>query len=89
MDPNPNGIDRLSLISNEIAQVEEAKLYWEQRLGLFWEHLPALDPEVIGQAMQQIRDRIRGLEARKSALVQEQQALIVQAAIDRANRGGD
>ena len=89
MDPNPNGIDRLSLISNSIAQVEEAKLYWEQRLGLFWEHLPALDPEVIGQAMQQIRDRIRGLEARKSALVQEQQALIVQAAIDRANRGGD
>lgn len=88
MDPN-GGIDRLSIISNEIAQVEAAKLYWEQRLGLFWEHPPALDPEVVGQAMQETRDRIRDLEARKSALVQQQQALIVQAAIDRANRGGD
>ena len=65
------------------------RLYWEQRLGLFWEHPPALDPEVVGQAMQETRDRIRDLEAQKSALVQQQQALIVQAAIDRANRGGD
>lgn len=88
MDPN-GGIDRLSIISNEIAQVEAAKLHWEQRLALFWEHLPALDPEMIAQAMLEIRDRIRGLEARKRALLQEQQALIVQAAIDRANRGGD
>ncbi|WOG81018.1 hypothetical protein DCAR_0100169 [Daucus carota subsp. sativus] len=89
MDPNPNVIERLSLLSNLIAQVDETKLYWEQRLGLFWEHPPALDPEVVGQAMQETRDRIRDLEAQKSALVQQQQALIVQAAIDRANRGGD
>lgn len=86
MDPN---LERLSQISNEIAQVEQAKLYWERRLALFWEHLPALDPEMIAQAMQETRDRIRGLEAQKSDLVQQQQALIVQAAIDRANRGGD
>jgi len=88
MDPN-GGIDRLSIISNEIAQVEAAKLYWEHRLALFWEHLPAIDPEMIADAMQQIRDRIRGLEDRRRALVQEQQALIVQAAINRANGGGD
>lgn len=86
MDPN---LERLSLISNSIAQVEEAKLHWERRLALFWEHLPALHPEMIAQAMQEARDHIRDLEAQKNDLVQQQQALIVQAAIDRANRGGD
>lgn len=86
---DPNGIDKLSFILNEIAPVEEEKLQWEQRLGPFWKHLLALDLEVIASAMQQIWDRIRGLEARKRVLVQEQQALIVQTTIDHDNRGGD
>lgn len=80
---DPDGNERLALISQEISQVEEEKLEWEQRLGLFWEHPPALNPQVIGGLMQQIRDRIRGLEDRRRALVEEQQALIVQAAVDR------
>lgn len=73
-------ITRLSRIPQEISQVEEEKLQCENRLGLFWEHLPACDPEVIGKMMQSIRDRIRGLEDRKRALLEEQQALIVRAA---------
>ncbi|GFP89143.1 hypothetical protein PHJA_001058000, partial [Phtheirospermum japonicum] len=28
--------------------------------ALFWEHPPALDPEVVGRMMQLIRDHIRG-----------------------------
>lgn len=60
--------------------MEEEKLEWEQRLGLFWEHPPALDPEAVGRAMQSIRDRIRGLEDRKRDLLDEQKGLIVRAA---------
>lgn len=71
---------RLERIPQEISQVEEEKLEWEQRLGLFWEHPPALEPEAVGRAMQLIRDRIRGLEDRRRSLLNEQKELIVQAA---------
>lgn len=60
--------------------MENEKLQQEQMLGLFWEHPPALDPEAVGRAMQFLRDRIRGLEDRKRALREEQNALIVRAA---------
>lgn len=70
---------RLVLIQQEIQTVENEKLQREQMLGLFWEHPPALDPEVVGRAMQRIRDHIRGLEDRKRALLREQQDLLVQA----------
>lgn len=83
MDPD----GRLALISQEISQVEEEKLEWEQMLGLLWEHPPALDPEAVGRVMQQIRDRIRGLEDRRRALLEEQQELIVRAATH--GHGGD
>ncbi|MCE5167369.1 hypothetical protein HAX54_050698, partial [Datura stramonium] len=53
---------RLQEIYIEISRVEEEKLQSEQRLGLFWEHLPPLDPEVIANMMQSIRNHIRGLE---------------------------
>lgn len=53
---------RLEILELEIFQVEEDKLELEQRLGLFWEHPPALDPEAVGRAMQFLRNRIRGLE---------------------------
>ncbi|MCL7044776.1 hypothetical protein MKW94_000616 [Papaver nudicaule] len=56
-------------------------------LGLFWEHPPALDPEAVGRAMQWIRDRIRDLEDKKRALLQEREALRVDLAF--RNRGGD
>ncbi|KAK1429832.1 hypothetical protein QVD17_12088 [Tagetes erecta] len=49
-------------------------------LGLFWEHPPALDPEVVGNMMQSTRDRIRGLEDRIQALLTEQKELVVRAA---------
>ena len=71
---------RLERIPQEISQVEEEKLEWEQRLGLFWEHPPLLDPEAVGRAMQLIRDHIRRLEDRKRALLDEQRELIVRAA---------
>ncbi|KAK4337454.1 hypothetical protein RND71_043781 [Anisodus tanguticus] len=45
---------------------KEEKLQSEQRLGLFWEHLPPLDPEAVANMMQQIRNHIRGLEERKA-----------------------
>jgi hypothetical protein len=66
--------------------VEEQKLQSEQRLGLFWEHLPPLDPEAVGREMQRIRDRIRDLEDSKRSLLDEQKELIVQAAT-RMNPG--
>lgn len=71
---------RLFSIQQEIQTVENEKLQQEQRLGLFWEHPPALDPEVVGRMMQSIRDRIRGLEDRRRALLNEEKELIVRAA---------
>jgi hypothetical protein len=71
---------RLATIQQEIGQVENEKLQQEQMLGLFWEHPPALDPEVVGKMMQLTRDRIRGLEDRIRALLAEQKELIVRAA---------
>jgi len=70
---------RLSTIKQEIQTVENEKLQREQMLGLLWEHPPALDPERVGEFMQRIRDQIFALEERKRALLQEEQALIVQA----------
>ncbi|KAJ0770503.1 hypothetical protein HanPI659440_Chr07g0258291 [Helianthus annuus] len=49
-------------------------------LGLFWEHPPALDPEVVGNMMQLTQGRIRSLEDRIRALLFEQKELIVRAA---------
>ena len=79
-------VTRLERIPHEISQVEEEKRQCEQNLGLFWEHLPALDPEVVANAMQRLRDRIRFLENRKRALLEEQQALLVRA-VTLAARG--
>ena len=69
----------LSAIQQEIQTVETEKLQQERMLGLIWEHPPAIDPEIVGRVMQEIRDRIRGLEERKRVLLEEEQALIVQA----------
>ncbi|KAM0029321.1 hypothetical protein Hdeb2414_s0018g00524411 [Helianthus debilis subsp. tardiflorus] len=71
---------RLAIIQHEIARAENEKLQQEQMLGLFWEHPPALDPEVVGNMMQLTRGRIRGLEDRIRALLAEQKELIVRAA---------
>ncbi|KAI3801030.1 hypothetical protein L1987_29131 [Smallanthus sonchifolius] len=45
-------------------------------LGLYWEHPPALDPEVVGNMMEFTLDRIRGLEDWIQALLAEQKDLI-------------
>lgn len=83
--------NRLARNEQEISQVEEEKLQQEQMLGLFWEHPPALlDPEAVGRAMQWIRDRIRDLEDKKRALLQEKEALLVDLAFAlESNRGGN
>lgn len=80
-------VGRLATIQQEIRQVENEKVQCEERLGLFWEHPPALDPEAVGRMMQLIRDRIRGLEDRKRALLDEQKDLIVRAAAALRPRG--
>lgn len=72
---------RLSSIEQEIQQVENRKLDLEQRLALFWEHMPPLDPNVILGHMRSLREQIIALEERKRGLLEEQQALIVQAVI--------
>ena len=71
--------NRLASIQQEIQTVENEKLQCEQMLGLFWEHPPALDPEVVGRRMQLLRDRIRGLKHRISFLLKEQEGLIIRA----------
>lgn len=71
--------NRLAILPQEIQAAENAKLHWEEMLGLFWEHPPALDPEFVGARMQLLRDRIRGLEQRISGLLEEQEDLIVRA----------
>ncbi|KAG9137914.1 hypothetical protein Leryth_027680 [Lithospermum erythrorhizon] len=68
--------ERLSQINQEILNVENEKLQYEHLLGLFWEHPPPLNPEAVGRAMQQIRDRISGLEdegalSKKASLIVE------------------
>lgn len=71
---------RLATIQQEIGQVENDKLQQEQMLGLFWEHMPAIDPSLIRDRMQAIQNQIQALENRKRALLAEQQELIVRAA---------
>ena len=78
--------NRLASIQQEIQPVENEKLQCEQMLGLFWEHPPALDPEVVGRRMQLLRDRIRGLKHRISFLLKEQEGLIIQA-VTHGRRG--
>lgn len=70
---------RLERIPQEISQVEEEKLEWEQMLGAFWEHMPPIDPTLIRDRMLFIQNKIRSLENRKRALLEEQQELIVRA----------
>ena len=82
-------VGRLSIIQQEIQTVENEKLQREQRLGLLWEHLPALDPERVGRVMQEIRDHIRALEDQKRALLQEQQSLLVEGAINNRRGNGN
>lgn len=81
-----NIVGRLSIIQQEIQAVETEKLQCEERLALFWEHPPALDADFLGRFLQSIRDRIRLLEDRRMALLEERQALIVEGA--SSNRWG-
>lgn len=70
---------RLEIIQQEIRTVENEKLQWEQMLGAFWEHMPAVDPSLIRERMLSIQNKIRSLENRKRALLEEEQELIVRA----------
>lgn len=76
---------RLERIEQEIRQVEDAKLQREQMLGAFWEHMPAVDPSLIRERMLCIQKKIRSLENRKRALLEEQQELIVRAVTRRGD----
>ena len=83
-------VGRLASIQQEIQTAETERRQQENSLNLLWEHLPAIDPEVVRRVIQRIRDRIRALEDRKEALLQEQQSLLVEGAIsNRRNNGGN
>ncbi|KAL5765548.1 hypothetical protein ACOSP7_016165 [Xanthoceras sorbifolium] len=71
--------NRLEIIEQEIRQVENEKLQREETLGAFWEHMPAIDPIIIRDHMLFLHNEICALKNRKRALLEEQQALIVQA----------
>ena len=86
MDP-PVTVERLYQINQEILRIDNEKQQQEQTLGLFWEHMPALDPEVVAKAMQELRGRIQALENQKQALLQEQRSLLVEGVL--SNRGGN
>lgn len=70
---------RLEIIQQEIRTVENEKLQWEQMLGAFWEHMPPIDLTLIRDRILFIKNKIRSLENRKRALLEEQQELIVRA----------
>lgn len=78
---------RLERVEQEIRQVEDEKLQWEQMLGAFWEHMPAVDPILIRDRMLSIKNERSSLENRKRALLEERQELIVRAVTlgDRGN----
>ena len=58
---------RLERIEQEIRPVENEKLQREQMLGAFWEHMPAIDPNLIRDRMLFLQNEIRSLENRKRA----------------------
>lgn len=88
---------RLAIIPQEIQNIENEKLELEQSLGVIWEpmFLSSVDPVVyihnpviwIENHTLDVRNKIRILEMRKRALLEEQQSLIVKAALrgDRIN----
>ncbi|KAI3872670.1 hypothetical protein MKX03_004245 [Papaver bracteatum] len=78
--------NRLARNEQEIFQVEEENLQQEKMLGLLWEHPPVVDPEAVIRAIQWIRDRIRDLEDKKRALLQEKEALLVDLAFSFENQ---
>ncbi|KAG4936292.1 hypothetical protein JHK84_035226 [Glycine max] len=73
---DPATAERLSQIDQEIQNIDTEKAQRQQTLAAFWEHLPPIDPALVAAAMQRILDRIRGLEERRRALLQEQRDLI-------------
>ncbi|KAL6280782.1 hypothetical protein ACE6H2_017663 [Prunus campanulata] len=70
---------RLERIDLEIYEAEREKLQREETLGAFWEHLPAIDPNLIRDHMLSLQNQMCSLESKKKALLKEQQHLLVQA----------
>ena len=71
---------RLARIPGEIAQLTQEKNTLEDRLGLYWEHLPPIDPAEVVRLMNAIRACINSIEDRVKALERERDELIVRAA---------
>ncbi|PRQ42030.1 hypothetical protein RchiOBHm_Chr3g0453191 [Rosa chinensis] len=74
---------RLARIQQEIVQVENEKQHREYTLGLFWEHMPCVDPILIRDRMLSLKAQIRSLENRKKGLLQQQAELLVKVALLR------
>lgn len=77
---------RLASISQDIINIEGAKLLYEQNLHLqnLMNSLPSHNPGIRQNLRLSLEGELSALENRKRALLQEQQALIVQA----VTRGG-
>lgn len=68
----------LETIEDRLQRLEEEKRDSEHDLGQLLQHPPA--PELVGQQMQELRNRIRRLEQRISVLLRAKEALIVSGA---------
>lgn len=56
---------------------ERVVLQQEQRLGVIWEHPPAIDSRILRKVMEEITACIHALEKKKRALLEKNEAFIV------------
>lgn len=78
---------RLAIISQDIINIDRDKLAYEQNLTLqnLMNSLPSRNPGIRQDFILYLEGELSALENRKRALLQEQQALIVQA-VTRGDR---
>lgn len=84
---DPASAARLFQIDQAIHHVENAKLEQQQILAAFLEHVPAADPQIVANRIQEIQDGIQTLEEQRKALLRERESQILSVA--SSIRGGN